>query len=43
MFGDNAAMQLIQNPGKFDVMVTENMFGEILTDEASVITGSMGL
>jgi len=43
MFVDNAAMQLIQNPGKFDVMVTENMFGDILTDEASVITGSLGL
>jgi 3-isopropylmalate dehydrogenase len=43
MFVDNAAMQLIQNPGRFDVMVTENMFGDILSDEASVITGSMGL
>ena len=43
MFVDNAAMQLIQNPGQFDVMVTENMFGDILTDEASVITGSLGL
>lgn len=43
MFVDNAAMQLIQNPGKFDVIVTENMFGDILTDEASVITGSLGL
>jgi len=43
MFVDNAAMQLIQNPGRFDVMVTENMFGDILTDEASVITGSLGL
>ncbi len=43
MFVDNAAMQLIQNPGQFDVMVTENMFGDILTDEASVITGSMGM
>jgi len=43
MFVDNAAMQLIQNPGKFDVMVTENMFGDILTDEASVLTGSLGL
>lgn len=43
MFVDNAAMQLIQWPGKFDVMVTENMFGDILTDEASVITGSLGL
>ena len=43
MFVDNAAMQLIQAPGKFDVLVTENMFGDILTDEASVITGSLGL
>ncbi|MDR3252077.1 MAG: 3-isopropylmalate dehydrogenase, partial [Tannerella sp.] len=38
MFVDNAAMRLIQWPGSFDVMVTENMFGDILTDEASVIT-----
>lgn len=43
MFVDNAAMRLIQWPTSFDVMVTENMFGDILTDEASVITGSMGL
>ena len=43
MFVDNAAMQLIQNPKRFDVIVTENMFGDILTDEASVITGSLGL
>lgn len=43
MFVDNAAMQLIQWPKNFDVMVTENMFGDILTDEASVITGSLGL
>jgi len=43
MFVDNAAMQIIQFPAKFDVMVTENLFGDILTDEASVITGSMGL
>ncbi len=43
MFVDNAAMQLIQWPKKFDVLVTENMFGDILTDEASVITGSLGL
>lgn len=40
---DNAAMQLIQNPIQFDVIVMENMFGDILTDEASVITGSLGL
>ena len=43
MFVDNAAMQIIQWPKRFDVMVTENMFGDILTDEASVISGSMGL
>lgn len=43
MFVDNAAMQIIQNPGRFDVIVTENMFGDILTDEASVISGSLGL
>jgi 3-isopropylmalate dehydrogenase len=43
MFVDNAAMQIIQNPKRFDVLVTENMFGDILTDEASVITGSLGM
>lgn len=43
MFVDNAAMQLIQNPKRFDVIVTENMFGDILSDEASVLTGSLGL
>ncbi len=43
MFVDNAAMQIIQWPKRFDVMVTENMFGDILTDEASVISGSMGM
>lgn len=43
MFVDNAAMQLIQWPSRFDVIVTENMFGDILTDEASVITGSLGM
>jgi 3-isopropylmalate dehydrogenase len=43
MFVDNAAMQLIRWPKHFDVVVTENMFGDILTDEASVITGSLGL
>ena len=40
---DNAAMQLIRNPKQFDVMVTENMFGDILSDEASVLTGSLGM
>jgi 3-isopropylmalate dehydrogenase len=43
MFVDNAAMKLIQAPKQFDVLVTENMFGDILTDEASVITGSLGM
>ena len=43
MFVDNAAMQLIQWPSQFDVMLTENMFGDILSDEASVLAGSMGL
>ncbi|MFI3303143.1 MAG: 3-isopropylmalate dehydrogenase [Rikenellaceae bacterium] len=43
MFVDNAAMRIIQWPSSFDVMVTENMFGDILTDEGSVITGSLGL
>jgi 3-isopropylmalate dehydrogenase len=43
MFVDNAAMQLIRQPAYFDVMVTENMFGDILTDEASVISGSLGM
>lgn len=43
MFVDNASMRIIQDPKFFDVMVTENTFGDILTDEASVITGSMGL
>lgn len=43
MFVDNAAMQLIQYPKQFDVILTGNMFGDILSDEASVIAGSMGL
>ena len=43
MFVDNAAMKMIQDPCFFDVMVTENTFGDILTDEGSVISGSMGL
>ena len=43
MFVDNAAMALIQNPRQFDVVLTENLFGDILTDEASVITGSLGM
>lgn len=43
MYVDNAAMQLVRNPKQFDVMVTSNMFGDILSDEASMITGSIGL
>lgn len=43
MFVDNAAMQIIRQPSHFDVIVTENMFGDILTDEASVICGSLGM
>jgi 3-isopropylmalate dehydrogenase len=43
MFVDNAAMRIIQSPKNFDVVVTENLFGDILTDEASVITGSLGM
>lgn len=43
MFIDNAAMQIVKRPSFFDVIVTENMFGDILTDEASVIVGSIGM
>jgi 3-isopropylmalate dehydrogenase len=43
MLVDNAAMQLIRDPQHFDVILTENMFGDILSDEASMITGSLGL
>jgi 3-isopropylmalate dehydrogenase len=43
MYVDNCSMQLIRNPGQFDVIVTENMFGDILTDEASMLTGSIGM
>jgi 3-isopropylmalate dehydrogenase len=43
MFVDNAAMQLVKNPGQFDVIVTENLFGDILSDEASMISGSLGM
>lgn len=43
MFIDNAAMQLVKNPRKFDVVLTANLFGDILTDEASQIAGSMGM
>src|SRR5688500_1395324 len=43
LFVDNAAMQIILNPKQFDVILTENMFGDIISDEASVISGSLGL
>ena len=43
MYVDNAAMQLIANPRQFDVILTENMFGDILSDEASMLTGSLGM
>tara|TARA_Y100000768_G_scaffold133249_1_gene99132 strand:- start:1617 stop:2690 length:1074 start_codon:yes stop_codon:yes gene_type:complete len=43
LFVDNAAMKIITNPSDFDVILTENMFGDILTDESSVITGSLGM
>jgi len=43
MYVDNAAMQLVRNPKQFDVIVTENMFGDILSDEAAMITGSIGM
>ena len=43
MYVDNAAMQLVRNPGQFDVIATSNMFGDILSDEASQITGSIGM
>lgn len=43
MLVDNAAMQLVRNPGQFDVAVTSNMFGDILSDEASQLTGSIGM
>ena len=43
MYVDNCAMQLVKNPKQFDVLVTENMFGDILTDQASMLTGSLGM
>jgi 3-isopropylmalate dehydrogenase len=43
MYVDNCAMQLVRNPGQFDVIVTENMFGDILTDQASMLGGSLGM
>ena len=43
MYVDNAAMQLVQNPKQFDVIVTDNLFGDMLSDQASMLTGSLGL
>ena len=43
MYVDNASMQLVRDPKHFDVLLTENMFGDILSDEASMITGSIGM
>ena len=43
MLVDNCAMQLVKNPGQFEVILTENMFGDILSDEASMVTGSIGM
>ena len=43
MYVDNCAMQLVRNPRQFDVIVTENMFGDILSDEAAMLTGSIGM
>lgn len=43
MYVDNCAMQLVRNPGQFDVLVTSNLFGDILSDEASMISGSIGM
>ncbi|GAW92558.1 3-isopropylmalate dehydrogenase [Calderihabitans maritimus] len=43
MYVDNCAMQLVRNPKHFDVIITENMFGDILTDQAAMLTGSIGM
>jgi 3-isopropylmalate dehydrogenase len=43
MLVDNAAMQLVSNPARFDVILTENLFGDILSDEAAMLTGSLGM
>ena len=43
MLVDNCAMQIVKDPGQFDVILTENMFGDILSDEASMVTGSIGM
>ena len=43
MFSDNCAMQLVRNPKQFDVIVTDNLFGDMLSDEAAMLTGSLGM
>src|SRR3546814_12111607 len=43
MYADNCAMQLVRNPKQFDVIVTDNLFGDILSDAAAMLTGSLGL
>ena len=43
MLADNCAMQLLRDPKQFDVIVTDNLFGDILSDEAAMLTGSLGL
>ncbi len=43
MYADNGAMQLVRNPKQFDVIVTDNLFGDILSDEAAMLTGSLGM
>ena len=43
MYVDNAAMQLVRNPAQFDVILTENLFGDILSDEAAMVVGSIGM
>ena len=43
MLADNCAMQLVRNPKQFDVILTDNLFGDMLSDEASMLTGSLGL
>ena len=43
ILADNAAMQLVRNPKQFDVMVTDNLFGDVLSDAAAMLTGSLGM
>ena len=43
LYIDNAAMQIVKDPSQFDVIVTSNMFGDILSDEATMVTGSIGM